>query len=158
MHWYNSILWWSWVQRPTAKLFAQVIDVFHNLCLSEFPSFLAYEVYSIPVHIPWTLFQETAPTSLPIWSFYSRQNGLDWPLYPVITISHPKPLKKKKKKKGLKVTKRKSEWESLINLEDRWVKPWRNKTLISDNTAFLILRNLYWHNLVNQLYFNKKMF
>ena len=39
-------------QRPTAKFFAQVIDVFHNLCLSEFPSFLAYEVYSIPVHIP----------------------------------------------------------------------------------------------------------
>ena len=31
---------------------AQVIDVFHNLCLSKFPSFFTYKVYSIPVHIP----------------------------------------------------------------------------------------------------------
>ena len=50
-------------------------------------------------------------------SSYSRQNGLEWPLHPVILISHPKPLKKKKiyiyislslslSLKGQKVTKR----------------------------------------------------
>ena len=43
-------------QWSSAKFFAQVIYVFYNLRLSEFPSFLAYKVYSIPVHIPWTLF------------------------------------------------------------------------------------------------------
>ena len=119
-------------QRPSAKFFAQVIDVFHNLCLSKFPSFFTYKVYSIPVHIPWTLFQATASTSLPIWSSYSRQNGLEWPLHPVILISHPKPLKKyiyiyvyiyiyiSRVRRWLK--ERKSEQESLIKLEDRWVK------------------------------------
>ena len=113
-------------QRPSAKFFAQVIDVFHNLCLSKFPSFFTYKVYSIPVHIPWTLFQATASTSLPIWSSYSRQNGLEWPLHPVILISHPKPLKKKKiyiyislslslSLKGQKVTKREKKWTRKLN-------------------------------------------
>ena len=79
---------------------AQVIDVFHNLCLSKFPSFFTYKVFSIPVHIPWTLFQATASTSLLIWSFYSRQNGLEWPLHHM---------------KGQKVTKREKKWTRKLN-------------------------------------------